>query len=239
MRPLFLALVFANLAFLGWVLLVGQPARDFAPPSRNPGLPSLKLAMEASTPTTVGAAPAAGPRCVTVGPFPVREDADRAQALLRSEHLAPRARTEVEAGGTPSEYVVIEREVSEAEAHRTATRLRTIGVEGVTSARDTEGRAVLSFGSYSSLAEAQARVVSLRRFGLKAAIDEHAARVPKTWLDVDLAAGDRPVDVTALQALIGSHDPLSLSSCPTPAGAPAPSAPSTARGSPTARPKAA
>jgi len=85
-KPLFWLLVFANLAFLGWTVLIGGPARELPPPSRTPGVPLLKLAVESSAPTSAGAAPVAGKRCVTVGPFLEPTQVDRAASLLRAEH---------------------------------------------------------------------------------------------------------------------------------------------------------
>ena len=49
MKPLFYLLVFANIAFLGWKLFIGDPARELPVVTRGPGIPVLKLAVERRT----------------------------------------------------------------------------------------------------------------------------------------------------------------------------------------------
>ena len=217
MKPLFWVLLFANLAFFGWALLIGSPARELPPPSRGPGVPVLKLAVESSAPTSAGAAPVAGKRCVTVGPFLEPTQVDRAAALLRAEHLTPRQRSNEQPAGTA--FVVALLAASDADASHTAMRLRQAGVKDVTTtAAGTATR--LLFGSYATHAEAELRVTALRKFGVDPAIAEEPRSVPTFWLDVDLGPGDRPVDVTAIQATVGGRGSLVLQSCEPPAFAP-------------------
>jgi hypothetical protein len=226
-KPLFFILVFANLAFLGWSLFIGQPARELPPINRGPGIPLLKLAVESSAPTQAGAAPVAGKRCVTVGPFLEPAQVDRAAALLRSEHLSPRQRSSEQPSGTA--FVVALTAMSQADATRTAMRLRQAGVKDVTTAAAGATATRLNFGSFASHVEAEARVTALRKFGVDPTIVEESRSVPTFWLDVDLGPGDRPVDVAAIQATGGGRGALVLQSCEPPvaappAGAPAPNA---------------
>lgn len=216
MKALFYVAVFANLVFLGWALLIGAPGREAQAPVRAAAIPPIKLAVETSAPTRAGAAPVAGRRCVTVGPFLAAIQVDRAAQLLRADHLSPRQRTAEEAAGTA--FVVGLSMPTAADAARTSMRLQSAGVKDVTVAAAADGGgARLSFGSYPTHAQAEARLTALRRFGIDPAITEAARTVSTTWLDVDLGPGDRPVDVAAIQATVGSGASLVLQSCEAPA----------------------
>ncbi len=235
MKAVFYVLVFANLAFLGWAVFVGGPARELPLPTRATGVPMLKLAVESSAPTKAGAAPVAGKRCVTVGPFLEPTQVDRAAALLRDEHLSPRQRTSDQPTGTA--FVVTLVAPSEADASHTAMRLRQAGVKDVTTGAAGAATRLL-LGSFGSHAEAEARVTALRKFGVDPSIIEEPRSVPTFWLDVDLGPGDRPVDVTAIQATVGGRGSLVLQSCEPPGSAPAPTPAPGERPAPT-QPKSA
>jgi hypothetical protein len=217
--------VFANVAFLGWRLLIGEPAREPPAPVRVAPIPTLKLAVESTAPTQAGAPPATGSRCVTVGPFLDAGQAARAAALLHGEKLVPRQRSEASAGGTS--FAVVIALSSNAEATRTAMRLHSAGL------KDVEVReARLAAGAFPSHEEAEARVSALRKFGVAPAIEEVPRTLEAVWLDVDLGPNDHPVDVAAIQATAGGNAALVLKSC---AGSTDPAPPAPASGPPSAR----
>ena len=206
MKAALYLVAFANVAFLGWMLLIGEPAREPPAPVRVAAIPTLKLAVESSTPTQAGAPPATGTRCVTVGPFLDAAQAARAASLLHGEKLAPRQRAEDTPGGTS--FAVVIALPSNAEATRTAMRLRSAGIKDI---EVSEAR--LAVGTFSSHADAEARVSALRRFGVAPAIEEATRSIEAFWLDVDLGPADHPVDVAAIQATAGGNAPLVLKSC--------------------------
>ena len=208
MKAALYLVAFANVAFLGWMLLIGEPARDPPAPVRVAAIPTLKLAVESSTPTQAGAPPATGTRCVTVGPFLDAAQAARAASLLHGEKLAPRQRAEDTTGGTS--FAVVIALPSNAEATRTAMRLSSAGIKDI----DVNG-ARLAAGAFADHAEAEARVSALRRFGVAPAIEETARTLEAFWLDVDLGPADHAVDVAAIQATAGGNAPLVLKSCAT------------------------
>lgn len=231
MKALAYLLAFANVAFLGWSLLIGEPAREPPLPARGPAVPTLKLAVESSAPTKAGAPPVAGSRCVTVGPFLDETQAERASQLLHAEKLAPRLRHEDTSAGTSFEVTLVA--ASTAEAAHTAMRLKGAGIKDV-EVRD----ASLALGKYPSHEAAEARTTALRKLGIDPAINEAPRTIAAHWLDVDLGPRDHPVDVAAIQATVGGGAALSLKPCATtvPAGAtdPAPAPDRTSTDSPPA-----
>ncbi len=229
MKAALYLVAFANIAFLGWMLLIGEPAREPPAPVGVAAIPTLKLAVESSSPTQAGAPPSTGTRCVTVGPFLDAAQTAKAAALLHGEKLAPRQRAEETSGGTS--FAVVIALPSNAEATRTAMRLRSAGIKDI---EVSEAR--LAVGTFADHAEAEARVSALRRFGVAPAIEESARTLQAFWLDVDLGPTDHAVDVAAIQATAGGNAALVLKGCAAatePAAAPAAGAgPPSANGGP-------
>lgn len=226
MKALAFLLAFANLAFCGWAMMIGEPARDPPPLPRAAPVGTLKLAVETSRPTQAGAPPAAGTRCVTVGPFLDETLADRAAILLRAERLAPRTRREDTAAGTAFQVSV--RTASATEARRTAMRLAGAGIKD---AEVTDAR--VAVGSYPTPADAAARVTLLRKLGVDPVVEESPRTVLAVWIDLDLTPADHPVDVAAIQATVGGGGGLGLKTCPAPAAAtPADTPPATTGATP-------
>ena len=146
---------------------------------------------------------------------------ERALQLMHGDHLSPRQRSAEQPAGTA--FVVGILTANSVEGARLALRLKKLGVEGVAPPTD-DSNARLTFGSYENHAMAEARVAQLRKTGVEATISEEPRSVPTSWLDVDLAPGDRPVDVAAIQATVGGGGALVLEDCPhaAPDSAPAP-----------------
>ena len=223
MKALAFLLAFANLAFLGWVLMIGEPAREPPPPPRTAPVASLKLAVETSRPTEAGAPPATGIRCVTVGPFLDAALAEKAATLLHAERLSPRTRSEDTASGVA--FRVSVQTANATEARRTAMRLAGAGIKDA-EVNDTR----VSLGSFPTPAEAEVRVTALRKLGVAPVVEETPRTVAAYWIDMDLTPDDHPVDVAAIQATVGGGGALGLKSCPAAPGAAPADAPATATG---------
>jgi hypothetical protein len=214
MRLLVLLLLFLNLSYFVWAQFIDDTDHTTPVPERNLEIPRLKLAAEVTAPTTAGAAPARGTRCVSVGPFKAQGGAERAVLWLRAMRLEPRVRNTENDAGTA--FWVSASTPTLQQAASIGTRLRAQGVTDVEILPPTPGgtQAIVSLGIYTSRDRAEQRVAALRKFQIVATITEQGHRVPVWWVDVDLAAGSRPVDVAAMQANLGGSDALSLETCP-------------------------
>lgn len=235
MRALLLVLAFANLAFLAWAQLIGEPARRVVPPDPSAPIPRLQLASEA------GAARPA-PRCTSIGPFADQAVAERAVLWLRGERREPRLRTTRREAGT-GYWVMIDTPTMQ-QAARVSMRLRAAGVadvEVLPPAADAT-RAVVSLGIYGDRANADRRVEELRRYAVNPQVVEQPRIESTWWIDVDVATGAGPVDVGALERAVEGARGLVGETCPilpppgeAPAAGPA-SAPSTPGAAPAASP---
>jgi hypothetical protein len=214
MRLLVLLLLFLNLSYFVWAEFIDDDDHGPPLPERSLEIPRLKLAAEATAPTTAGAAPARGTRCVSVGPFKAQASAERAVLWLRAMRLEPRVRTTENDAGTA--FWVSASTPTLQQAVSFGTRLRAQGVTDVEILPPTPGgtQAIVSLGIYTSRERAEQRVADLRKHQIVATITEQGHTVPVWWVDVDLASGGRPVDVAAMQANLGGSDALALGSCP-------------------------
>jgi hypothetical protein len=231
LRALLLVLLFANLAFLAWTQLIGEPARRVVPPDPGPSIPRLQLASERG-----GAGPAA--RCTSIGPFADQAVAERAVLWLRGERRDPRLRTTRRDVGT-GYWVMIDTPTMQ-QAARVSMRLRAAGVADVEvlppAAEAT--RAVVSLGIYSDRANADRRVDELRRYAVNPQVVEQRRSESTWWIDVDVAAGAGPVDIGALERAVDGARGLVGETCPVvaPTGAGAAPTPGDAAGAPDASP---
>lgn len=218
MRALLLVLVFANLAFLAWTHLIGEPARRVVLPDPGPPIPPLRLASEAGP-----ARPA--PRCTSIGPFADQAVAERGVLWLRGERREPRLRTTRRDAGT-GYWVMIDTPTMQ-QAARVSMRLRAAGVadvEVLPPAADAT-RAVVSLGIYGDRANADRRVEELRGYAVNPQVVEQPRSESTWWIDVDLADGARPVDVGALERAVEGARGLVGETCPVvppPGASPAP-----------------
>lgn len=220
MRYLMLALVFANLAFLAWTKLIGDPAREPLPVDAGPAIPRLQLAAEAGPTAPVL-------RCASIGPFAVEAVAERAVLWLRGERREPRLRTTRRDVGTG--YWVMADTPTLQQAARISLRLKAAGVADVEvlppAAEAT--RAVVSLGTYSDRAAAEKRVADLRAYAVNPQVVEQPRAETLWWIDVDLGTGAPPIDVSALERAVEGAQGLVGETCPAvspPEGAAAPPA---------------
>ncbi len=230
MRKLLAGLVLLNIVFFGYTRLIdGPPAR--LPVETGSAVPRLALASEIKRPT--------GGHCESVGPFSEQAGAHEAGQWVIQTHHEARERS-VEVDGPPSYPVALTVSTLQVAA-RIATRLKAEGVGDVEivppGAGETEAK--LSLGSFGDRPHAQARVVALKRHGVAAVIVEQPHRVNQWWLDVSLAASDRPLDVAALKAAYRGVDAalLAIGPCAALTPTPAPSTPGLPSANPTTPPK--
>jgi hypothetical protein len=193
-RPLFLALLFANLAVYAWSRYGVPEDAAPAPLSRQIAPDKLKVVAPANLPPVSAASkpppsppvspPAAAAACLEWGSFTVA-DAPRAEQTLESLGLGARLaqrRSEEQAGW----WVFIPPQANRQSAVRKAAELKQLGVEDYFVVQE-EGdyRWALSLGVFRTEEAAQARLAALRSQGVRTArVGARETVVPKVWLQV-------------------------------------------------------
>ena len=201
MRILFLLLVLGNVAFFAWSRYVAPPeaSADPLPLERQIEPEKLKVIAPSDLPP-VSARPASPPvvaplalKCLEWGSFTLA-DAPRAEKALEPLALGVRLgqrRTEEKAGW----WVFIPPMGSRQGALKKASELKAFGVDDYFVVLDEEFRWALSLGVFRSEEAAQARLLALRRQGVRSArVGPRETVVPKVWLQVkgvDAALGVR------------------------------------------------
>lgn len=193
MRPLFLLLVLANVAFFAWARYISpaDAAADPAPLGRQIDPEKLRVLRAGETPAALSkpAPPPAAPApvvaaCLEWGSFTLA-DAPRMQKALEPLALGPRLRqrrTEETAGW----WVYIPSQGSRQGALKKAAELKSLGVEEYFVVAD-EGpfRWGVSLGVFRNEEAALSRLATLRRQGVRTAeIGARETLVPKVWLQV-------------------------------------------------------
>jgi hypothetical protein len=238
MRTLIASLVFANLAFAAWALLIDRPvpppaARDIshlrklqlvdepAPGAAiaNPGA-NHAAGNSGGGPGNVAAATA---HCVTVGPFSDLVFAAAANALLQTRGFKPTQRDEP-GGDLTAYWVYLDNVPSDAAAARLLQRLRSSGladshVMPVTT--PTEPRRV-SVGLFTEQGGAERRARQVKALGLTPVITEQHQPQATYWVDINLTSPEQSVSTQGLlPPAVGAH--LEIRDCPPVASsAPAP-----------------
>jgi cell division septation protein DedD len=236
LRTLIASLIFVNLAFAAWALLIDRPV---APPAAHDisHLPKLVLVGEsapgvaiassdakhaagntgntgnnASNPTT--GTPGAA-RCVTVGPFTDLVYAAAANALLQTRGFKPTQRDE------PGEdliayWVYLDNVPSDAAATRLLQRLHSNGVADahvMPVANPTDPRRV-SVGLFNEQSGAERRARQVKALGLSPVITEQHQPQATYWVDINLTSRGQSVSTEGLlpKAAAGGH--LEIRDCP-------------------------
>ncbi|HEY1899365.1 MAG TPA: SPOR domain-containing protein [Steroidobacteraceae bacterium] len=232
MRAPIIILVFANLAFAAWALLVDRPvnspaARDISHLTRlvlasepAPGTPAN--AGRTGPPGQAGGTAATNPHCVTVGPFGDLAIAAAAASLLQSRGFTPTQRDEP-GQDLVAYWVYLDNVPSETEANRLLQKLRASGltdarVMPVTTAQ--EARRV-SVGLFYEKAGAERRARQVKSLGLTPMLTEQHQSQATYWVDINLTSPGQSVSTEGLlpSAAAGAH--LEIRDCPVPGGAPA------------------
>jgi len=225
MRPLFLVLLLANVAFFAWTRFFSpaDAVSDPAPLSRQIQPEKLRIlppgeapaaAMAKPAPATLVAAtlPAAG--CLEWGSFTLA-DAPRAEKVLEPLALGPRLgqrRTEETAGW----WVFIPPQApgpaGRQAAQKKTAELKALKVdEYFVVTEEGPFRWAVSLGVFRNEDAAQARLAALRERGVRSAqIGPRETVVPKVWLQVKGA--DAPTEAR-LKELARSVDGSELRSC--------------------------
>lgn len=230
MRTAILVLLLLNLAFFAWARWIGGPAREIGGGDTGPPVPRLRLADEPASPppaasmaaTVSGEAPAAGTRCVSLGPFADAATTDKARALLTEAGHRPQPRTVELVSGT--QWWVSLQSPSDKEAQQWLKLLQAKGVKDAVivpaeaSAQGIPPASLIDLGVYDEQARAAQRAADITALGLKPQVSERPAMLSAMWFDIELAPGDRTVDPAALAAAVGVSL-LELQECPLPAAA--------------------
>ena len=238
MRTLIISLIFANLAFAAWALLIDRPVA--APAARDISrLPKLVLVGEpvpgaaianpsanhaaGSSGGIPGNRAAAAAHCVTVGPFSDLVFAAAANALLQTRGFKPTQRDE------PGEdliayWVYLDNVPSDAAATRLLQRLHSSGLADahvMPIATPTEPRRV-SVGLFNEQAGAERRARQVKALGLTPAITTQHQPQAAYWVDINLTSPEQSVSTEGLlPPAVGAH--LEIRDCPAVASsAPAP-----------------
>jgi hypothetical protein len=232
MRTLIIVLVFLNLAFAAWALLIDRPV--YPPAARDIShLPRLLLASEpmagvpsatTGAPALGAASPAATGHCVTVGPFSDINASAAASELLKTRGFTPMQRDEP--GEDLIDYWVYLDLPSDAEATRMLQKLRAGGVADariMPATATTESRRV-SVGLFTEREGAERRSRQVKALGQAPLISEAHQSQATYWVDINLTSPAQSVSTQGLlpSAAAGAH--LEIRDCPTPASSSLPSA---------------
>jgi hypothetical protein len=239
LRILIASLIFANLAFAGWALLIDRPVA--APAARDIShLPKLMLVGEpipgvaivnaganhatGNRSVSPGNGAAAGAHCVTVGPFSDLVFAAAADALLQSRGFKTIQRDE--AGADLIAYwVYLDNVPTDAAATRLLQQLHSSGLADahvMPVAAPAEPRRV-SVGLFNEQGGAERRSRQVKALGLAPVITEQHQPQATYWVDINLTAPGQSVSTEGLlpPAVSGAH--LEIRDCPSAAStAPAP-----------------
>jgi hypothetical protein len=229
LRTLIASLIFANLAFAAWALLIDRPVA--APAARDISrLQKLVLVGEpapgaaianpsANHPTGSGGGipgngAAAAAHCVTVGPFSDLVFAAAANALLQTRGFKPTQRDEP-GGDLTAYWVYLDNVPSDAAAMRLLQRLHSSGladshVMPVTT--PTEPRRV-SVGLFAEQGGAERRARQVKALGLTPVITEQHQPQATYWVDINLTSPEQSVSTEGLlPPAVGAH--LEIRDCP-------------------------
>jgi hypothetical protein len=230
MRALIILLLFLNLAFAAWALLIDRPV--YPPAARDISrLPKLLLTSEsmpgvtAATAAGQGAGTAtAAAHCVTVGPFSDINGSAAASELLKTRGFNPVQRDEP--GEDLVDYWVYLDVPSDAEATRTLQKLRAGGVADarIMPATATSDTRRVSVGLFTEHEGAERRSRQVKALGVTPLISEAHQSQATYWVDINLASPSQIVSTEGLlpSAVDGGH--LEIRDCPTPASSAPPSA---------------
>jgi hypothetical protein len=217
MRPLFLLLLLANLAYFAWARYVSpeEAVSDPAPlkrqiePDKLPVLPPSQLA--SATPTSAATPAAFAPlACIEWGGFAVAEALAAQKAL---EPLALGARLgERRSDETAGWWVFIPPQGNRAAALKKAAELKALGIGEFFVVQD-EGRFrwSVSLGIFSSEEAAQSRLAALRERGVRTAqVGQRDTPVMKVWLRI---RDSQPNEQTRLRELAAQSPGTELRAC--------------------------
>lgn len=210
MRTLFIALLAANLAVLGWAWLSPE-----APPMYNsppPDVPRLVLAAEAASTPAAAATGDADPSaaCRSIGPFAGEQEAARAAAAFHEGGYEAQVRTE-EARVAEGYWVSLPAQRDGAAETRVLARLARAGITDARVMADTDARRI-SVGLFSERAGADRRAAELRGLGYVPDVTERLHIGTTWWIDLALRTAAEIAEAEAFNQ--GGSGALEMKPCP-------------------------
>ncbi len=194
LRPLFYALLLANCGYFAWSQwLAGagagaSPRAPVAAPS-PPATGRIQLVGEAGPAAAPVVAPAADPvpepRCVSVGPFTVAEQALEATAFLDQRGYQPRQRSVQ--GQIPDGHMVMVAALrSPADQERAVARLKRAGLPDAFALPRLDSGYAVSVGQFSQVTTAERRARVVANLGFAAEVVGRQRPGAVFWLDLTL-----------------------------------------------------
>ena len=240
MRELALFLLFANLAYLGWALLIDSP-RDvpIQGNSLDPNAPRLVLASERDAATERAAKLAANRKavpnspaattttappqsaCISVGPFQDLSSAAQATATVAGAGHRPRQRLE-QGELWVGYWVHVPGFSNREEAERAVAKLKQNGIDDVyislSSSAEASSNNVVSLGVFKDADRAQRLLQEAKGLGFAAQVTDRTRSGSLYWIDVDLNAPADRLDLSLLGSQPGKILRLEQQPCPVPKG---------------------
>jgi hypothetical protein len=218
-RVLFLLLLLANLLFFYWARWVAPPpaVAGYALPSgREPG--PIRLIRE--LPPSVGSAQggirqeaAAGPACVSIGPFAGRLQAELAGARLTELGFSWTLREATDSVRV-GQWLRVAGQATASDAANTVAALADQGLEDTVVMNDADGDLVVSLGVFADPELAAEAARKARSAGFRPIATDRYADARVHWLDVDREAnaGLPSLDDLAIGGALEAS--LEMRSCP-------------------------
>ena len=246
MKPLFLALLLANIILFAWTQWHAPAGPSGAAPTVN-SVPTLQLASEGArenapvaaptealkpAPPAVSASPESttGPtdqsgallngvaRCISLGPFRDLAEASQASSTMRGSGYAPRTRL-AQGDVWAGLWVYLADLPSRAEAQRAMAVLKQRGVADAYIMPAADQTNVISLGIFSEPQRAQRRAEEVRALGFTPTIADRTRKDTVYWIDIDLKPTDSMVSPADFQSESGRIVRLQVVACPTGSGA--------------------
>jgi hypothetical protein len=246
MKPLFLALLLANIIVFAWMQWHAPAGPGGAAPTAS-SVPTLQLASEGVKETAPVAAPSevakpappavaaptestAGPtdqsgallkgvaRCISLGPFRDLAEASQASSTMRGSGYAPRTRL-AQGDVWAGLWVYLADLPSRAEAQRAMAVLKQRGVADAYIMPAADQTNVISLGIFSEPQRAQRRAEEVRALGFTPTIADRTRKDTVYWIDIDLKPTDSMVSPADFQSESGRIVRLQVVACPSGSGA--------------------
>ena len=205
MRWVFAVLVLANIGLLMWATWYREGAGEATPPRAvfhpeqmvpltAPGVALRVRKNERTEPSLVAAKPR--PRCVSIGPFLVAEQADKTAIFLAGEKINAVRRSE-ERKLEGSYWVHLAPFASRKQAEQRLKEIEHLGIRDVLIMPDADGNPAISLGLFANADNAQNRLQELAHKGVQAKQEIRYRTESLTWFELRLP---EPAD-TALARL--------------------------------------
>jgi len=214
-RTLCLALLVANVVFLGWALIT--PAAPPMHSSPAPDVPRLTLASEAAAgpaPESGGDGAAggvtSGQACRSIGPFGSEQEALRAAAAFREGGYEAAPRSE-EARSGEGFWVSLAPQRDAAGETRVLARLARAGITDARVMVDTDSRRI-SVGLFSDREGAERRAAEVQRLGYAPDVTERLHIGTTWWVDLHLSTAQELAEAEAFNR--DASGQLELKPCP-------------------------